>query len=142
ARARAQAHGGGAGRGGRRQDARRAADRDADPHVHAQAQAIQAVGDTTETLRREPTKGTEIAALEAKRNVNQVRADGALLGERRAAIARLVMIALFGLVSTLRGGPRNWYQLGVGSAYSLWSLTVLIAVHRVRQAKPEKARCV
>ena len=60
------------------------------------------------------TKGTEIAALEARHNEELVRAEGALLGEKRAAIARLAMIALFAIVTQIRGGPRNWPQLFVG----------------------------
>jgi len=42
---------------------------------------------------RQPTKGTEIAALEARYNEQQILAEGAVIGERRAALARLAMIA-------------------------------------------------
>jgi adenylate cyclase len=91
-------------------------------------------------LRREPTKGTEIAALEAQRNEQQVRAEGALLGEKRAAIARLVMIAMFGLVSRLRGGPFNAVQFIAGTGYALYSAAFLIAVFRIKKARPGKAR--
>ena len=88
---------------------------------------------------REPTKGTEIAALEARRNEEQVRAEGALLGERRAAIARLVMIALFGVVASSKGGPKNWYQTAVGAGYSVWSLGTLIALYRIQRAVPRRS---
>ncbi|HEX7703779.1 MAG TPA: adenylate/guanylate cyclase domain-containing protein [Kofleriaceae bacterium] len=90
--------------------------------------------------RQQPTKGTEIAALEAKQNELSVRADGALLGEKRAAIARLVMISLFGLVSVLRGGVHDWYQSAVGAAYAAWSLLVLVALFRIKVVRPERAR--
>ncbi len=88
---------------------------------------------------REPTKGTEIAALEAKRNEEQVRAEGALLGERRAAIARLVMIALFAIVSGVRGGPRNWAQMGVGTFYTVFGAVTLLVVYRIAKPVPRRS---
>jgi adenylate cyclase len=91
-------------------------------------------------VRREPTKGTEIAALEAQRNEQQVRAEGALLGEKRAAIARLVMISMFGLVAITRGGPVNKVQIAAGMSYGLYSLTFLIVIFQIATAKPGKAR--
>ncbi len=90
--------------------------------------------------RKEPTKGTEIAALEAQRNELEVRAEGALLGEKRAAIARLVMIAMFGLVARTRGGPFNAVQFITGTGYALYSAMFLFAIVRIKKAKPGKAR--
>jgi adenylate cyclase len=86
------------------------------------------------------TKATVIAALEAQRNELQVRSDGALLGERRAAIGRLVMIAIFGVVSTTRPGPHNWWQTFAGFLFTLYAVIVLIAVHRIKVARPERSR--
>lgn len=91
------------------------------------------------SARREPTKGTEIAAFEASRNELQVRADGALLGEKRAAVARLVMIGLFGMVAATRGGPRNWYQTVVGAGFSVYAVVTLIAIWRIKRAKPSRS---
>jgi adenylate cyclase len=88
---------------------------------------------------REPTRGTEIAALEAQRNELEVRAEGALLGERRAAIARLAMILVLGLVQATRGGAKNWVQTGVGAAYGVWSLLTLLALRRIDRAKPARS---
>jgi adenylate cyclase len=86
------------------------------------------------------TKATVIAALEAQRNEVQVRSEGALLGERRAAIARLVMIAIFGLVSTTRPGAHNWWQTFAGFWFTTYALVVVVAVHRIKVAKPERSR--
>ncbi|MGE5128474.1 MAG: hypothetical protein ACM3IK_02525 [Sphingomonadaceae bacterium] len=43
--------------------------------------------------KREPTRSTEIAALKATYNEQQVLAAGAGIGGRRTALARLAMIA-------------------------------------------------
>ncbi len=88
---------------------------------------------------REPTKGTEIAALEAQRNEEQVRAEGSLLGERRAAIARLFMIVMFGGVSIMRAGPRNTAQSVVGALFAIYALSTLIATHRIKKATPRRS---
>jgi adenylate cyclase len=88
------------------------------------------------------TKATVIAALEAQRNELQVRSEGALLGERRAAIARLVMISIFGIVSTTKPGPHNWWQTFAGALFSLYAVTVVFGVYRIKEAKPERSRWV
>ena len=88
----------------------------------------------------ESTKATVIAALEAQRNELQVRSDGALLGERRAAIGRLVMIAIFAIIATTRKGPHNTWQTVAGFIFSIYAVTVLIGVHRIKVAKPERSR--
>lgn len=87
----------------------------------------------------EATQGTAIAALEAARNEAQVRAQGSLLGERRAAVARLVMIAMFAVVATV-GGHTDLLQTAVGFVYTLFALTTIVIVHRVRVARPELSR--
>jgi len=86
----------------------------------------------------EPTRGTEIAVLEGRRNAEQVRAEGALFGERRAAKARIAMIALYALVSMIRGGPHNWAQTGVGAAYTAFSLITLVIVHAIQTPVPRR----
>jgi len=78
------------------------------------------------------TRGTEIAALEAKRNEEQVRSEGSLLGERRVAIARLVMMVIFGAVTQSHSGPVHYSQLGVGAAYTLYSIATLLIVFRLK----------
>jgi adenylate cyclase len=88
------------------------------------------------------TKATEIAALEARRNELQVRSEGALLGERRAAIGRLVMIGMFGLVSVARPGPHNLWQTFAGFWFALYAVSVLIGTHRLRRAAPGRSRWV
>ena len=85
------------------------------------------------------TRGTEIAALEAKRNEEQVRSEGSLLGERRVAIARLVMMGIFGAITQGHGGPVNHAQLGVGAAYTLYSIATLVIVFRIEKAQHRRA---
>ncbi|MGE0399115.1 MAG: adenylate/guanylate cyclase domain-containing protein [Kofleriaceae bacterium] len=75
------------------------------------------------------TRGTQIAALEAQRNEQQVRAEGALDGERRAALARIVMVAMFGTISQL-GGELNPTMTYVGASYTLFSILTLLIVRR------------
>ena len=87
----------------------------------------------------EPTKGTEIAALEARRNEDQVRAEGALAGERRIAIARLAMISLYGVVSQIRGGAQNWAQFAVGAGYTVFAVVTLVVVYRLARAQKRRA---
>ena len=87
------------------------------------------------------TKGTEIASLEAARNEAEVLADGALHGERRAAIARLVMITMFALVSNLDAGQRgDPVQFAVGATYTLFAIITLYMVHRAPKGIPRHAR--
>jgi adenylate cyclase len=86
-------------------------------------------------VKRIPTKGTEIAALEAARNEAQVRADGALANEKRVAIARLAMVVTFGVVSAARSGPHNWAQAIVGSVFGLYAIVALVAMSRIKRGK-------
>ena len=95
-----------------------------------------------DTIYELQTKATVIAAHEAQRNELQVRADGALLGERRAAFGRVVMIAIFGLVATTRHGPHNNWQTFAGFIFTLYAVSVLIATHRIKRATPERSRYV
>ena len=90
-------------------------------------------------MKRVPTKGTELAALEAAHNEAQVRADGSLAGEKRVAIARLAMIATFGIVASSKHGPANWAQTAVGAAFSFYSLAVLVLLWRMKSGKPGRA---
>jgi adenylate cyclase len=85
-------------------------------------------------VNAQPTRGTEIAALEARRNELEVRAEGALLGERRAALARVAMIVMFGAVTQLSANDRPPATMYVGMAYSFYALAVLIAVVRNQPA--------
>jgi len=87
---------------------------------------------------RNPTKGTEVAALEAQRNEAQVRAEGSLLGERRSAIARIAMVAMFGIVSRL-GGQSDLTMMTVGASYTAFALITLYMVHRIQDPDPAKA---
>ena len=77
---------------------------------------------------------------EAQHNELLVRAEGALYGERRAAIGRLVMIMLFGLVASARSGAANVPQLAVGTAFSVYSIVVLYFVWR--RVKPDPLRAI
>ena len=86
------------------------------------------------------TKGTEVAALEAARNEADVLADGALHGERRAAIARIVMIVMFALVSNLDPAQRSdSTQFFVGATYMVISFGTLWIVFRVKKGVPSHA---
>lgn len=91
------------------------------------------------TSRRQATRGTEIAALEAKRNEEQVLAEGALLGERRVAWARLAMIAMFGIISNARPGGTSFEMKAFGLAYLVISIGTLVVVHRLK-ANPVRTR--
>ena len=89
---------------------------------------------------REPTKGTEIAALEALRNEQQVLAEGALVGERRIAWARLSMIAMFGIISNLRPLGTSFRMFIVGAVYTTGAIATTYALHKLAQSSPDKAR--
>jgi adenylate cyclase len=90
---------------------------------------------------KQPTKGTEIAALEAQRNEQQVLAEGALLGERRVAIARLAMIAMFGIISNVRPIGTSRAMTISGAVYTLISLgTVFMLFRVIRVANPRRTR--
>jgi adenylate cyclase len=86
------------------------------------------------------TKGTEVAALEAARNEAEVLADGALHGERRAAIARIVMITMFALVSNLDPAQRSdRAQFFVGASYTVLAVVTLWIVFRTKKGIPSRA---
>lgn len=85
---------------------------------------------------RQPTSRTEIAALEAQRNAALTRAEGALLGERRAAIARLVMVLMFAVFG-IAGGTSSSVQAIVGFSYFGFALVTLVAVRRARAVPSE-----
>lgn len=87
---------------------------------------------------RAKTPGTAIAALEAKHNEQQVLAEGAILGERRAALARLAMIAMFAVVSNL-DGQSDGIQVAVGLAYTVYAFVTLLAVRRFTGGDPGRA---
>lgn len=89
---------------------------------------------------KEPTKGTEIAALEAQRNEDQVLAEGALLGERRVAWARLVMVAMFGIISNARPLGTSLPMKVSGAIYTVFAIVTFIVVHRIKESKVERAR--
>ncbi|HEY5935239.1 MAG TPA: adenylate/guanylate cyclase domain-containing protein, partial [Kofleriaceae bacterium] len=87
------------------------------------------------------TKGTEVAALEAARNEAEVLADGALHGERRAAIARIVMILMFAMVSNLDEAQRaDRVQFLVGASYTVFALATLWVVFKSPKGIPGRAR--
>ena len=96
---------------------------------------------------RTTTQATAVAALEAERNEVQTLAEGALLGERRAAIARLAMVAMFAFTVQVvpelegRGRPFDPVRFAVGLGYTLLAIGHLIAVYRVR-AQPRGALIV
>ncbi len=74
--------------------------------------------------------GTVIAAIEAKRNEQQVLARGSLEGERRVAWARLVMIAMFGVIASTEHGDATAMMIA-GTIYSFYTVATLVAVHRI-----------
>ena len=83
----------------------------------------------TEVGAREPTSGTAIAALEARRNADQTRAEGALLGERRATLARIAMIGMFAVIG-VSGGTSAPAQPYIGLGYLVFAIGAAIVVHR------------
>jgi adenylate cyclase len=91
---------------------------------------------------RQRTRGTELAALEAQRNEAQVRADGGLLGERRASVARLAMIAMFAVVSNLdRSSASRHTQTIVGAVYTVWVIGTFYTVwFRLAQGSVGRSR--
>ncbi|HTR53281.1 MAG TPA: adenylate/guanylate cyclase domain-containing protein [Kofleriaceae bacterium] len=89
---------------------------------------------------REPTKGTEIASLEAQRNELEVRAMGALVGERRSAIARLAMVAMFGAISELADPHHSASGVYVGIAYTTFAVGFAIGVWTRKRANSTVAR--
>ena len=88
---------------------------------------------------RAPTRGTEIAALEARQNEVEVRSQGALLGERRAALARLAMVAMFGLITQLSDAHRPALTMYIGFGYTVFAVVLAIGVYRSRGSTPAKA---
>ncbi|HUH02100.1 MAG TPA: adenylate/guanylate cyclase domain-containing protein, partial [Kofleriaceae bacterium] len=72
-------------------------------------------------------------------------AEGALQGERRAAVARLFMVVMFGgvteilpLVSGIERDPFQLRRLLAGAGYTLFALSHLIVLHRIH-AGPGKS---
>ena len=82
------------------------------------------------------TRGTEIAALEAARNEHQVLAEGAVIGERRVAIVRLVMVAMFA-ATTNAGSTHSMASMLVGAVYIVFAL---LTMYRLRFAKGDPRR--
>jgi adenylate cyclase len=78
-----------------------------------------------------PTRVTEIAALEAQRNEAAVLAEGALLGERRAAWARLAMITMFGIVTST--GAFHLPSFLLGAAYTLFAVITILVTRRLKR---------
>ena len=77
-----------------------------------------------------PTGATAIAALEARRNEEWVLAEGAILGERRAAYARLAMIAMFGVLTRSQASERQWPGLVVGTLYTVFAVITIVVPAR------------
>ncbi|MDQ3364877.1 MAG: adenylate/guanylate cyclase domain-containing protein [Myxococcota bacterium] len=86
----------------------------------------------------ERTQGTEIAALEARRNEDETRAEGALLGERRAALARLAMIVMFAVVTNV-GGTSSRPQTMLGALYTIGTILTVIVVYRSKRPLASRA---
>jgi adenylate cyclase len=68
-----------------------------------------------------------------------VLAEGALVGERRVAWARLAMIAMFGIISNVRVEGSSTQMTIAGALYTLFGVVTAVIVHRVK-AEPRKAR--
>jgi adenylate cyclase len=87
---------------------------------------------------------TAIAALEAQRNEDETLAAGALAGERRASIARIVMVALFAFSAEVlprlqgAGVVDELSRKLVGASYTIFAITHMFIVHRVRSS-PRRA---
>jgi adenylate cyclase len=87
------------------------------------------------------TRGTQIAVLEAQRNERQVLAEGGLKGERRVAIARVVMVFMFALVTEL--GPKlgglpagHVLERAFGASYMAFAFATVLGIRRVQVARP------
>ena len=89
---------------------------------------------------KQPTRGTEIAALEAQRNEHQVLAEGGWLGEKRAAWARLAMIAMFGTISNLRPFTPSIGMKVSGVVYTAFAIATWYILHYRVTPSPDKAR--
>jgi adenylate cyclase len=95
--------------------------------------------------RHTETRGTVMAAIEAKRNEQITFAEGSLLGERRAAAARLIMIAMFAIITNVPGigaaAPVNKDIRAaiVGTVYSLLALATFFALRRVKNPDPRRS---
>jgi adenylate cyclase len=87
---------------------------------------------------RTQTRGTEIAALEARYNEQQVLAEGAMLGERRAALARLAMIAMFGVVTNLEGRS-DAVRTVIGLVYTVYAVVTVLVLRRLKGGDPRRA---
>ena len=84
------------------------------------------------------TRCTEIAAIDAARNEAQVLAEGGVLGERRAARARLAMIVAFGLIA-ITTKQTSMVMMAMGTAYFAFAVGAVLVLHRVK-ASVEHAR--
>jgi adenylate cyclase len=90
--------------------------------------------------QREPTRTTEVAGLEAKFNEDQVLAEGALLGERRVAWARLAMVIAFGLIANLKPHGTSLAQTGAGALYTVFTVVTLVVVYRITPSRTRRRR--
>ena len=84
---------------------------------------------------KQPTRATAIAALEAQRNADLTRAEGALLGERRAALARVAMVVMFAVMG-ISGGTSSRVQMIVGLSYMAFAFATLIGIRRAAVVAP------
>ncbi|TMQ04390.1 MAG: hypothetical protein E6J91_43715, partial [Deltaproteobacteria bacterium] len=84
------------------------------------------------------TRGTELAALEARYNEQRVLAEGAILGERRAALARLAMIAMFGVVTNLEGKSEA-VRTVIGLVYTVFAVVTILVLRRLKGGDPRRA---
>jgi adenylate cyclase len=86
--------------------------------------------------RKIATRATEIAAVQARHNEDQVLAQGALRGERRAAIARFAMISMFGLVTQTTVASRSSIGFAIGALYTIFAIVTVIITHVIKTATP------
>jgi len=81
------------------------------------------------------TRSTAIAAIEAQRNELQTLAQGALVGERRAALARLAMIGMFGGITQIPQVVGHTVdspaQRVVGIGYFLFAAATWLVLRRI-----------
>jgi adenylate cyclase len=91
------------------------------------------------------TRGTVMAAIEARRNEQVTFAQGSLVGERRAAIVRLVMVAMFAAITNVPGiggeAPLNRDSRAAiaGALYSLIAIATYLVLRRMKNADPRRS---
>jgi adenylate cyclase len=78
------------------------------------------------------TRATEVVALQHRHNEDAVLAESALIAERRAALARLAMVMMFGVVTQTHAGSANLAQALVGTAYALFAAGMILGLRRVK----------